>query len=147
MLGVLAEIVVFALSPRFTLAIGRLLVVIGAASAVARWSITAQDPPMAVLAVVQLGHGLTFGLTLVGTMGLLVRQVPAPRDGAGAGLSRRLRRHRRRHASILSGMVYARYGQGVYHMMAAMAAGGADWVMWLARDRFTRHPHNTASGG
>jgi PPP family 3-phenylpropionic acid transporter len=43
-------------------------------------------------------------------------------------------------------MVYARYGQGVYHMMAVMAAlGGA--VMWLARDRFTRHPHSAASGG
>jgi PPP family 3-phenylpropionic acid transporter len=37
-------------------------------------------------------------------------------------------------ASILSGMIYARYGQGVYYLMAAMAfLGGA--VMWLARER------------
>ena len=61
-LGVLAEIVVFALSPRFTLQ-PALLVVIAALSAVARWLITAQEPPIAVLAVVQLAHGLTFGLT------------------------------------------------------------------------------------
>ena len=61
-LGVLAEIVVFALSPRFTLQ-PSLLVVIAALCAVARWSITAQEPPIAVLAVVQLAHGLTFGLT------------------------------------------------------------------------------------
>jgi PPP family 3-phenylpropionic acid transporter len=47
-LGVLAEIVVFALSPRFTLQPSA-LVVIGALSAVARWSITAQEPSLAVL--------------------------------------------------------------------------------------------------
>ena len=69
MLGVLAEIVVFALSPRFTLA-PAVLVVIGALSAVVRWLITAQEPSVAVLAVVQLAHGLTYGLTQVGTMGL-----------------------------------------------------------------------------
>ena len=57
-LGVLAEIVVFALSPRFTLP-PAMLVVIAALSAVARWVITAQEPPLAVLAVVQLAHGLT----------------------------------------------------------------------------------------
>src|SRR5258707_7432527 len=38
-------------------------VVIAALSAVARWSITALEPPVAVLAVVQLAHGLSFGLT------------------------------------------------------------------------------------
>src|SRR6476620_3888955 len=74
-LGVLAEIVVFALSPRFTLQ-PSVLVVIGGLTAVARWSIIAQDPPIAVLAVVQLAHGLTFGLTQLGVMGLLVRRVP-----------------------------------------------------------------------
>src|SRR2546423_4267102 len=68
-LGVLAEIVVFALSPRFTLA-PALLVMIGGLSAMARWLITAQEPSVAVLSVVQLAHGLTFGLTQVGIMGL-----------------------------------------------------------------------------
>src|SRR5439155_8665454 len=74
-LGVLAEIVLFALSPRFTRPYA-VLVVIGALSSVARWLITAQEPPVAVLSVVQLAHGLSFGLTQVGTMGLLVRNVP-----------------------------------------------------------------------
>jgi MFS transporter, PPP family, 3-phenylpropionic acid transporter len=31
-------------------------------------------------------------------------------------------------------MVYARYGQGVYYLMAAMAASGA-LAMWLGRGR------------
>ena len=48
-LGVIAEIVVFALSPRFTLQ-PAMLVVIAALSAVARWLITAQEPSLAVLA-------------------------------------------------------------------------------------------------
>src|SRR5213078_5233215 len=42
-LGVLAEIVVFAVSPRFTLQ-PWLLVMIGGLSAFARWLITAQEP-------------------------------------------------------------------------------------------------------
>ena len=83
-LGVIAEIVVFALSPRFTLA-PAVLVVIGALSAVARWLITAQEPSVAVLAVVQLAHGLTYGLTQVGTMGLLVRHVPGHVMARGQG--------------------------------------------------------------
>ena len=59
--------------------------VIAALSAVARWVITAQDPPIAILAVVQLAHGLTFGLTQVGTMGLLVGYVPGHVMARGQG--------------------------------------------------------------
>ena len=83
-LGVLAEIVVFALSPRFTLPPST-LVVIAALSAAARWLITAQEPSVAVLAVVQLAHGLTYGLTQVGIMGLLVRHVPGHLMARGQG--------------------------------------------------------------
>lgn len=86
-LGVLAEIVVFALSPRFTLS-PALLVVIAALSAAARWSITALEPPVAVLAIVQLAHGLSFGLTQVATMGLLVRTVPFHVMARGRVISR-----------------------------------------------------------
>lgn len=144
-LGVIAEIVLFALSPRFTLP-SAVLVVIAAVSAVARWTITAQDPPLPILAMVQLGHGLTFGLTQVGIMGLMVRQVPAHLIARGQGYLTACGGIVASTTSILCGMVYARYGQGVYHMMAAMAALGG-LVMWLARDRFTHHPHSAGSGG
>ena len=132
-LGVLAEILVFALSPRFTLQ-PSMLVVIGALSAVARWLITAQDPSVAVLSVVQLAHGLTFGLTQVGTMGLLVRQVPGHVMARGQGYLAACGGIVTSSASILSGAIYAQYGQGVYYVMAAMALSGAI-VMWLARHR------------
>ena len=132
-LGVLAEIVVFALSPRFTLQPSA-LVVIGGASAVARWLITAQEPSVAVLSVVQLAHGLTYGLTQVGTMGLLLRHVPVNVMARGQGYYAACSGIITSSASILSGAVYARHGQGVYYVMAAMALTGAA-VMWAARRR------------
>jgi PPP family 3-phenylpropionic acid transporter len=144
-LGVLAEIVVFALSPRFTLP-PALLVVIGGLSAVARWLITAQEPSVMVLSVVQLAHGLTYGLTQVGTMGLLVRHVPGHVMARGQGYFAACTGIVTSSASILSGAVYARHGQGVYYVMAAMAVSGA-LVMWLARHRLADHPHSAASGG
>jgi MFS transporter, PPP family, 3-phenylpropionic acid transporter len=144
-LGVLAEIVVFALSPRFTLQ-PSVLVVIGGLSAVARWLITAQEPSVAVLSVIQLAHGLTFGLTQVGTMGLLVRRVPVHVMARGQGYYAACSGIVASSASILSGAIYAHYGQGVYYVMAAMALSGA-LAMWLARHRLADHPQSAASGG
>ena len=144
-LGVLAEIVVFALSPRFTWP-SAVLVAIGALSAVVRWLITAQEPSVAVLAVVQLAHGLTFGLTQLGTMGLLVRHVPGHGMVRGQGYLAACGGIVTSSASILSGAIYGQYGQGVYYVMAAMALSGAI-VMWLARHRLADYPQSAASGG
>jgi PPP family 3-phenylpropionic acid transporter len=143
-LGVLAEIVLFALSPRFTLPYA-VLVVIAALSAVVRWVITAQDPPIAMLAIVQLAHGLTFGLTQVGTMGLLVHHVPGHVMARGQGYLAACSGIVASGTAILSGMVFARYGQGVYYVMAAMALSGGV-IMWLARHRLDQ-PQSAASGG
>ncbi|HEY6355013.1 MAG TPA: MFS transporter, partial [Burkholderiaceae bacterium] len=144
-LGVIAEIVVFALSPRFTLP-PVMLVVIAALSAVARWVITAQEPPLAILAAVQLAHGLTFGLTQVGTMMLLVGYVPGHVMARGQGYLAACSGIVSSSVSIISGAIYAQYGQGVYYVMAAMALSGAI-VMWLARHRLAHHPQSAASGG
>ncbi|MDB5611818.1 MAG: 3-phenylpropionic acid transporter [Bradyrhizobium sp.] len=144
-LGVLAEIVVFALSPRFTLS-PAVLVVIGALAAGARWLITAQEPSVAVLSVVQLAHGLSYGITQVGTMGLLVHHVPGHVMARGQGYLAAVGGIVTSSASILSGAIYGRYGQGVYYVMAAMALSGAV-VMWLARHRLADQPHRASSGG
>jgi MFS transporter, PPP family, 3-phenylpropionic acid transporter len=144
-LGVIAEILLFAVSPRFTLP-PAILVVIAALSAVVRWIITAQDPPIAILAVVQLMHGLTFGLAQVGTMGLMVRQVPGHIMARGQGYLSACNGIIGSATSILSGVVFARYGQAVYYVMAVMAGSGAV-VMWFSRHRLADHPHSEASGG
>jgi len=96
--------------------------------------------------VVQLVHGLTFGLTQVGTMGLLVRHVPGQVMARGQGYLAACSGIVSSSTSILSGAVYARYGQGIYYVMAAMALSGAV-VMWLARHRLAHHPQSAASGG
>src|SRR3981189_1375967 len=137
-LGVIAEIVVFALSPRFTLP-PVMLVVIAALSAVARWVITAQEPPLAILATVQLAHGLTFGLTQVGTMMLLVGYVPGHVMARGQGYLAACSGIVSSSVSILSGAIYAQYGQRVYYVMAAMALSGAI-VVWLGGHRPGRPP-------
>jgi PPP family 3-phenylpropionic acid transporter len=138
-MGVLAEIVVFALSPRFMLSPAS-LVMIGAAAAVLRWSLTAQEPHALGLAAVQISHGLTFGLTLVGTMGLLVRQVPAHLTARGQGYYAAASGVVGSAASALSGPVYAAYGPGVYYVMAVMAGAGGV-LMWFARVRLSPQPH------
>jgi MFS transporter, PPP family, 3-phenylpropionic acid transporter len=144
-IGVVAEIAVFALSPRFTLR-PSMLVVIGGVGAMLRWLITAQEPPVAVLAVVQLAHGLSYGLTQVGIMGLMVRHVPMPVVTRAQGYLAACGGIVASTASIVSGAIYARYGQGAYYAMAAMALSGAA-VMWLARKNLESHPQSAASGG
>ena len=144
-IGVVAEIAVFALSPRFTLR-PSMLVVIAGVGAMLRWLITAQEPPVAVLAVVQLAHGVSFGLTQVGIMGLMVRHVPMPVVTRAQGYLAACGGIVASTASIVSGAIYARYGQGAYYAMAAMALSGAA-VMWLARRRLESHPQSAASGG
>jgi PPP family 3-phenylpropionic acid transporter len=144
-LGVVAEIVVFALSPRFTLQPST-LVVIGGCGAVARWLITAQEPSVGVLAVVQLAHGLSFGVTQLGTMGLMVRHVPMPVVTRAQGYLVACGGIVSSGATIVSGLIYARYGQGAYYAMAAMALLGAV-IMWSARRDVHAHPQSAASGG
>ncbi|MDU2926862.1 MFS transporter [Bradyrhizobium sp.] len=144
-MGVLAEIVVFALSSRFTLAPAS-LVMIGAVAAVLRWTLTAMEPHDIGLTAVQLSHGFTFGLTLVGTMGLLIRQVPAHVTARGQGYYAAASGIVGSAASMVSGPVYAQYGPGVYFLMAAMAGSGG-LLVWVARHRLAHQPHSAASGG
>jgi len=144
-LGVVAEIVVFAASPRFTLQPSALLM-FGGIAAATRWLITEQEPPVAVLAVVQLAHGLSFGLTQIGTMGLMLRHVPIPLVTRAQGYLAACTGLVSSAASIVSGLIYARYGQGAYFAMAVMAFSGVT-VMWIARHRLVAHPHSEASCG
>lgn len=143
--GVIAEIVVFALSPRWTLSPAS-MVLIGGVAAAMRWIITAQEPSVEVLLAVQLAHGLSYGLTQVGIMGLLVRQVPGDVMARGQGYLAACGGLVASAASMMSGVIYAYSGQRVYYLMAAMAFAGAA-AMWLARHRLRPHPHSTASGG
>jgi len=144
-LGVIAEIVLFAFSPRFTLPFS-LLVVIAALSAALRWVIMAQSPPIAILAVVQLAHGLSFGLTQVGTMSLIAQRVPGHVMARGQGYLVACAGIVTSTTAIASGAIYSQFGQHVYYLMAAMAFTAA-LIMWLSRHRLASQPQSAASGG
>ncbi|WP_061025928.1 MFS transporter [Bradyrhizobium sp. CCH5-F6] len=121
-LGVIAEIVVFALSP------------------------PASEPPLALLAIAQLGHGFSFGMTILGTMNLLVQRVPQHQIARGQGYYAACNGLLGAATSIASGAIYARVGDGLYYVMAAMAAAGAV-LIWSARHRLKAHPQSEESGG
>ena len=106
----------------------------------------AQDPPLAVLAVVQLAHSLSFGLTQVGIMGLMLHQVPGHMMARGQGYMTACGGIVAGLASVASGTIYGSWGQGIYYVMAVMAASGG-LVIWLARRRLAHQPHKAASGG
>ncbi|MGL4264181.1 MAG: MFS transporter [Afipia sp.] len=136
-LGVVAEIVVFAISPRLALS-PTVMVLIGAVSAVVRWTITAQEPRIEVLTAVQVMHGLTFGITQVGTVALMVRNVPHHMLASAQGYMVASQGAVTSLTMMLSGLIYARVGEGVYYAMAVMAfAGGL--VMVAARRRLDAH--------
>jgi PPP family 3-phenylpropionic acid transporter len=103
------------------------------------------------LVIVQLMHGLTYGATLLGTMGLLVRNVPSHVAARGQGYLAACSGIVASSASILSGVIYAQHGQGVYYVMAMMGAVGGI-VIGLAHHRIDGppeldQPQSAASGG
>ena len=122
-LAVVAEIVLFALSARISLAPAALLTA-GAAGAAVRWAAMALDPPTALLPPLQCLHALSFGATHLGALGCVARAAP-PEFGATAqgylavalGLVMAA-------AMGMSGVLYARSQSLAYGAMALAAVLG-----------------------
>jgi PPP family 3-phenylpropionic acid transporter len=135
--GVVAEIALFAVSNavmrRAGLGPAGLIVVAGVLGAV-RWVVTGISDALEVLVLVQLLHAATFGLTHLAAMHFIARAVPpefsataqslysAVAMGVIFGL-----------AMPLSGALYAAFGGGAFHVMAAMCALGSVAGVLLAR--------------
>jgi PPP family 3-phenylpropionic acid transporter len=151
-LGVLAEIILFAVSPRLTLSPAT-MVILGGLGALLRWTLTAQTLPLPILVVVQLLHGATYGLTQLGTMGLLLHHVPPHVMARAQGYVTACTGLVMSSMAVLSGAIYARYGEGVYYVMAVLGLAGAT-VIWFGRHRAGQppgvagdQPQSAASGG
>jgi PPP family 3-phenylpropionic acid transporter len=124
-LGVVAEIVVFALSARFPPAFGpTVLLAVGAAGAVIRWTAMALDPPALLLPVVQSLHGITFGATLLGSMMFLARHAPSGRGATAQGYFVLTVGLTLAATMALAGWLYEAMGAGAYAFMAVSAALG-----------------------
>ena len=133
-LGVVAEIVLFALAHRLPASVGPLtLIVTGAAGAMLRWIVTAFDPPLALLAPLQLLHALSFGATHLGTMMFLSRNAPEGGRAAAQGDIATANTLMMAAASALSGLLYAAGGGYAFLMMTALAGAGGIFALIATR--------------
>jgi PPP family 3-phenylpropionic acid transporter len=135
-LGVLAEIVLFALSGRLPLAPTTLLS-IGAAGAVVRWIAMALNPPSALLPALQCLHGLSFGATHLGAVGFMARAAPSEIGATAQGYLAVALGLVMAAAMGVSGVLYARWGNLAYGAMA-LAAGAGGLFALVARWRGAR---------
>jgi MFS transporter, PPP family, 3-phenylpropionic acid transporter len=122
--GVIAEVTLFAWSKPVLDRLGPTnLLVFAALGAVVRWTITAFDPPLAVLFLVQILHAASFGAAHLGAIHFIARAVPDHYSATGQGL----------YAAFamgiimgimttLSGALYAEFGSYAYLFMSALAA-------------------------
>jgi MFS transporter, PPP family, 3-phenylpropionic acid transporter len=133
-LAVVAEIALFAISPRLPLAPTTLLM-LGAAGAVVRWSAMAFDPPPALLPPLQCLHALSFGATHLGALGFMARAAPAELGATAQGYLAVALGLVMAAAMGISGLLYARWGGLAYGAMALTAAAGG--VFALAAHRLT----------
>lgn len=124
-LGVLAEIVLFALSGRLPAFITpAVLVVIGGVGALVRWTAMAFDPPFALLPLLQCLHALSFGATHIGAMQFLAQVAPAGRAATAQGDFAAAQGAIFSAAMAGSGVLFHAYGDLAYIAMAVLAGAG-----------------------
>jgi PPP family 3-phenylpropionic acid transporter len=128
-LGVAAEIVLFAFSPRLPALTPRALLILGAAGAVVRWGVMALDPPAALLVPLQCLHALSFGAAYLGAVQFISRLAPEGEAATAQGDFSTLQGIVTAVATGLSGVLYGSFGSLAYGAMAACAAVGGI-VIW-----------------
>jgi PPP family 3-phenylpropionic acid transporter len=134
-LGVLAEITLFAFSGRLPSALApTVLLLIGAAGAVVRWTAMAFDPPPLLLPFLQCLHGLSFGAAHLGAMGFLARATPPGLAATAQGYLYIVLGAVMAVAMGLSGVLYEAFGSLAYGAMAVGALVGGVFA-WLAHRR------------
>jgi MFS transporter, PPP family, 3-phenylpropionic acid transporter len=137
-LGVVAEIALFAISGRLSVAPTSLLM-LGAGGAVIRWGAMAFDPPSLLLPVLQCLHGLSFGAAHLGALGFIARTAPAELGAIAQGYLAVALGLVMAMAMGISGLLYARWGDLAYGAMALAAAAGG--LLALAAHRLAAERH------
>ena len=133
--GVVAEIVLFAVSRRLLLRFGVVgLLGLGAAAAAVRWTAMAMTADPLLLAGVQLLHGLSFGATHLGAMHFLARAAPQGAAATAQSLYAGASSGIATGASLwLSGLIFARAPEAAFAAMTILALAGAVFALALAR--------------
>ncbi|MDX2258158.1 MAG: MFS transporter [Hyphomicrobiaceae bacterium] len=134
-LGILAEIALFAVAGRV---VGRLgpvaLLAIAGVAAVVRWTAMAFDPPLGVLAGLQLLHAATFAAAHLGAIGFIAEAVPQRLAGTAQALHATVGMGvAMGAATLVAGQLYASFAAGAYFGMAALAVVALIATAFLAR--------------
>lgn len=135
MLGVIAEIVLFAVGGRFAgrLGVGGLFALAGIAG-VARWTISALTVSPWLLAPAQMLHAFTFGAAHLGAMQFMGRAVPPQLSATAQTLYSAIAVGGSHGLAIwVSGGLYGALGGGAFYVMAALSFGATVAAWLLAR--------------
>ena len=135
-LGVIAEIVLFALQgrlPRFFQP--AVLLMLGACGGALRWSAMALDPPFALLPFLQLLHALSFGATHLGAIGFIARRAPAGQGATAQGYLAIALGLAMAASMGLAGSLYGAFGSAAYAAMALAAVVGGGCALIARRAR------------
>jgi PPP family 3-phenylpropionic acid transporter len=135
-LGVIAEIVLFAVSGRLPPFFQpSVMLMIGAGGAALRWTAMALDPPALVLPWLQLLHALSFGATHLGALGFVSRHAPPGQSAQAQGYLAITLGSVSAASTALSGWLYGDFGSRAYVAMvlAAVAGGVCGYVAHRAR--------------
>ena len=133
--AVSSEVVLFARADWLTRRLAPTsLVALGAVAAIVRWTVTAFDPPTAVLWGIQLLHAFTFAATHLGAMGTIAAEAPpgatATTQGIYSALSSGLVLGL---ATLATGASYGAFGGRVYLLMSLLGALGLFAVVSASR--------------
>ena len=133
--AVLSEVALFAYAATIFQRAGPLdLILAGALAGIVRWGAMAFDPPLWLLAPLQVLHAFTYGASHLGAMQFIARAVPAGASGTAQAL----------YAvmaagcviggvTLISGAIYSSAGGLVYLLPAALSALGAGLMLVLKR--------------
>jgi hypothetical protein len=140
-IGVVAEILLFAVSGRVVARVGAVeMILLGGFGAVLRWAAMAFDPPAILLPLLQGLHGLSFGATHLGAMDAL-SQLAHRRGATAQGDFSAVQGGTFAAAMGASGVLVAAFGSAAYFAMAALAAVGV--AIALAARRMWRESYPT----
>ncbi len=140
-LGVVAEIVLFALSGRLPRWLGGVpMLMIGAAGGVLRWTIMAFDPPGWSLPLLQCLHGLSFGASHLGAIAYITLTTHDGKSATAQGYFSVMQGVTLALGMLLAGLLYERIGVAGYSAMAMMALAGGTIaaVVWMKTPRVDR---------
>lgn len=133
--GVIAEVLLFALAGRVVHRIGPLgYLAIAALGGILRWPLTPLTNDPVLLVPLQCLHALTFGAAHLGAMAYLARNIPDSVGATGQSLYYALTGGVLMGAMMpLAGTLYEGYGPAAYNAMGLCSALALPGLWWLSR--------------